>query len=184
MKVQPGTQHVFMLANHQNSHLMPYARAAGAGAMTGMRSMSALASVSIYFNEHAPTQKPDHVRWRRRLFASQSGQIILHALAVGEMIADKFSMMPDRTDIAPLLGRCLLGTLSGATLFSAHRKQSIAGGLVGGTMALLSTYASYRLRGALSEKAHLPNPVAGLVEDVAVLGLRKVLLTSATRFSG
>jgi hypothetical protein len=34
--------------------------------MTGMRSMSALAAVSTYFNEHAPTQKPDHVRWRRR----------------------------------------------------------------------------------------------------------------------
>jgi len=184
MKVEPRTQGAFILANHQNSHFMPYLRAAGTGAMTGMRSMSALAAVSIYFNEHAPTQKPENVRWRRRLFASRSGQTILHALAVGEMIADKFSMMPDRTDSVPLLGRCLIGTLSGASLFSAHRKQSIAGGLVSGTTALLSTYASHRLRSTLSEKAHLPSPVAGLVEDVAVLALRKTLLTSATRVSG
>jgi hypothetical protein len=49
MKVESKTGHIFALANHQNSHIMPYLRAAGAGTMTGMRSMSALPAISIYF---------------------------------------------------------------------------------------------------------------------------------------
>jgi uncharacterized membrane protein len=180
MKVETKTEHIFVLANHQNSHIMPYLRAVGAGTITGMRSMAALPAVSRYFDEHAPMQQPPHVHQRRRLFVSRSARTILHGLAAGEMIADKFSIMPDRTALMPLLGRCMLGALSGATLFSAHRKQSISGAITGGTTALVSTYASYRLRSTLSEKAHLPNPIAGLVEDVAVLAIRRALLTAAT----
>jgi uncharacterized membrane protein len=179
MKVESKTGHIFALANHQNSHIMPYLRAAGAGTMTGMRSMSALPAISIYFHRHAPTQQPDNVRWRRRLFASRAGQTVLHALAAGEMLADKLSIMPARTDALPLAGRCLLGVFGGAALFSAHRKQSISGGITGGIAAMLSTYVSYRIRRALSEKANIPNPIAGLIEDAVVLAIRKALLTSA-----
>lgn len=66
-------------------------------------------------------------------------------------------VVPGRPGLCAQPFRLLLSTLRGASLFLAHRKQSSAGALVGGTVALLSTYASYRLHSTLSEKAHLPH---------------------------
>jgi uncharacterized membrane protein len=161
--------------NIRYTGVLPYVQAVGAGTISGMRSMSAPTIVATYVSQHAPARQDDSAL--RHLLTSPPGLAVLHTLALGEMVSDKLPFMPARTATLPLLGRGVLGGLAGASLFIAHCKPPIIGGIVGGTAAIASTYASYHLRRILSEKAHVPDIATGLMEDGIIIGLRKVLFS-------
>ncbi|NJK81825.1 MAG: hypothetical protein HC914_18975 [Chloroflexaceae bacterium] len=149
----------------------PYLQAAGLGAIAGIRSMWAPAIASTYLNKDAPAEN--------ELSISSPIVALLHLLALGEMVSDKLPFIPERTSALPLIGRGLSGALVGGLVFASQRESLIIGALVGSGAAVASTYLSYAVRQLLTEQMHIPLAVAGMVEDMAVLSMRKALLPSA-----
>ena len=89
-------------------------------------------------------------------------------VALGELIADKVSSIPDRVDRAPLLGRVAAGAVVGAMIGGRTGRNRGESAIIGGLVAFASAHATYRMRRALSER--LPAVVAALVEDAIVVG--------------
>lgn len=172
---------MFKRSNKQSETWLPYMQAAALGTIAGIRSMSAPALVSSYLSSDAAPQQPASPFLD--LFTGK-GAGLLHILTVLEMLGDKLPGMPDRTDVLPLLGRVLSGAVAGGALFAAHRESHLVGAAVGGTTALLSTYASYYFRQTLSHRLPLSGPLVGALEDAAIFGIWKAFqLGSDVRLS-
>ena len=90
-------------------------------------------------------------------------------LAVGEMVADKLPIIPDRISPVPLVGRAVSGAICGASLSIVKDKDSGIGALVGGVAAIVSAYGFYYLRRKLGEDTGIPDMLIGLAEDVIVV---------------
>lgn len=90
--------------------------------------------------------------------------------ALGELAADKLSILPSRTGSGPLLGRLVTGAVCGAALHAATRRDARIGAALGGVGALTATFAGewYRRKGA---EAGAPDPVLAVLEDACAAGL-------------
>lgn len=117
------------------------------GAITGMRSMSGPAALALGQNNGL-----------RR---------IVPVLALGEMIADKTSVVGNRIDPIPLAGRACMGALVGAAIAKQTQGHPVAGGCLGAATAVIATHLAYRVR----KRLPLPNLLAGLLEDAVVVGI-------------
>ncbi len=151
---------------HTQLKLGPALPTVGMGAIAGMRSMAAPALVSDYFTRARPEQRGTPVQF----LASPRVATALKLLAVGELVADKTPQIPARTDWPSLLGRCLSGMVAGTALYAGSGHHPVPGGLLGGTVAILSTFGSYRLRQFAVRRFNLPDPLVGIVEDAIVIG--------------
>ncbi len=136
------------------------------GMFAGMRSMSAPALVSNYLSDKQSPEIEDSVF---RLLASQKAAYVLTMLAVGEMVADKLPIIPDRISPVPLVGRAVSGAICGASLSIVKDKDSNIGALAGGVAAIVSAYGFYHLRRKLGEDTGIPDVLIGLAEDVIVV---------------
>jgi uncharacterized membrane protein len=142
------------------------ARAAGMGAVAGLRSMAAPAALGraifagrIRSLERTPFAALGHPALSRAL----------QALAVGEILADKLSVVPSRTAPGPLVGRAASGALAGAAIFVSEGHRATAGGALGAAAAIAAAFGGERLRALVGEKTGLPDPLVALVEDAVVL---------------
>ena len=117
------------------------------GAVTGLRSMSGAAALA-----HRD---------------SSAVQGVTAALALGEMLADKTPYVGDRIAPLPLAGRALMGGVVGGMIAHEERGNVAAGALIGAGAAVLAAHAAFRLR----RRVPLPNPLAGLLEDLLVFGV-------------
>lgn len=117
------------------------------GALTGMRSMAGLTTLAA---AHRGVARP-----------------LMAVAAVGEMVADKTTMIGDRTDPLPLAGRAIMGSIAGALVARERGHHMLAGGLLGATAAVVATHLAYHLRTRLP----LSGTAAGLVEDCLVVGI-------------
>lgn len=151
----------------------------GLGVLAGMRSMSAPALVSRRL-----TGRPlsGALHGASGLLAGTGRARALAVLAAGEMAADKSSRLPARTQPAALVGRALSGALVGAVA----GERGGAGGrlraaLLGAGAAVAASFVLAALRRLATERMHVPNALAGLAEDAAVvaLGLRLAPLLDA-----
>lgn len=143
-------------------------RTLGLGAVAGIRSMSAPAQLS----RAASGGRIDGIE--KTLFASLASTRVsrlLTVLAVGEMIADKYSGAPDRVSTPGLFGRAASGALVGAALFASSGRQGKSGAALGLISTVAASYPSYYLRVGLLERSNLPNWALGLLEDVFAEGL-------------
>jgi len=114
------------------------------GAVTGMRSMTGAAALAV----------------RRRNPAAT----LLSVAAIGEMLADKTSIVGNRTDRLPLAGRAMIGAAVGAFIAHAREDNAVAGAVLGAASAVAAAHLACRLRHAL------PGSVAaGLAEDALVV---------------
>jgi uncharacterized membrane protein len=116
------------------------------GTITGMRSMAGAASL-----------------------AAQHGGVLKHAtalMAAGEMAADKTSVVGNRTDMAPLAGRAVMGALLGGLVAREHHDGVVLGALLGAATAILATHLAYQLRTRLPAST----TVGGVLEDAIVVG--------------
>ena len=93
----------------------------------------------------------------------------LTVMQIGEMIGDKLSFVPGRTNIMPLLGRAGSGGLVGAAAFVSANRHALAGVLLGSSAAVAAAFAGEGLRALLVEKTSLPDPAVALAEDAVVL---------------
>lgn len=134
-----------------------YAGAALLGVLAGMRSMAAPAVIGQLS--------------RRAPYANVS-----RFLAVGEFIADKLPLTPNRTNVGPLLGRAFTGGLSGAVLCSGRKRSSFLGALIGAAAAIGAAYGAYELRRRAGQKLHVSDRVIGLSEDILVVSLGAALM--------
>ena len=130
------------------------------GAVTGMRSMAGAAALG-----------------------ARRGGIVMGATAVmalGEMIADKTSVVGNRTDAVPQAGRALMGALVGAVVAHGDGQSAWLGALVGAGTAVAATHLSYRWR----TDGPLPITLAGLLEDAFVISAGTVYANKAARRDG
>lgn len=145
----------------------------GFATLAGMRSMSAPALLSRYFSRQpANGLNGSRLRFLQKPLTAS----VLQVVSVGEMVADKLPMTPDRTAPPVLLGRILSGALVGAAWYKSRHGSALGGGLLGGLVAVASTFVSYALRTGISEKAGVPVALVGVGEDVLVLAGGSALL--------
>jgi uncharacterized membrane protein len=117
------------------------------GALTGMRSMAGAAALA----------------------AERGGPIagLVGLLAGGEMIADKTSLVGNRTDAAPLAGRAVLGAVVGGIIAHEEEANVAFGALLGASAAVVVAHLAFHAR----KRLPLSNVAAGLAEDALVVAL-------------
>lgn len=135
------------------------------GILTGVRATSGFAVLSNY-----AVNKPKRFKKTRfKLLASENVNMGLRLAAAGEMVMDKLPFVGDRTSRWQLLGRIVWGALVGAAL-SAERKEPLANGaVVAAVGAIVGAVVGTNYRHFVSGKLHMPNVIAGLVEDSAAI---------------
>lgn len=149
------------------------ARSLGLGAVTGLRSMAALAALSRAAADGrlGPLEGTPF-----EALGSSGAAKVLTTLEVGELTVDKLPIAPSRTALPPLLGRAAFGALAGAVLFASEGRRTAAGGVLGAAGALASAQAGERLRMLIGQRLGVPDLGAALLEDCVVL-LSSSLLT-------
>ncbi len=90
---------------------------------------------------------------------------------IGEFVVDKLPFTPARTDAGGLVGRFSTSIWSALQIASKQNSPFLQAAVVAGTSALISTNMMYRLRKALGETLHIPDPIIALLEDACVLRL-------------
>jgi uncharacterized membrane protein len=147
-----------------------YLRAAGLGAISGLRTFSAPALLSRQLS------RSDRKEGVTSLLGSPTVATVLGALAVGEIVADKLPWMPNRTDPPGLIARAGSGAFVGATICRAKGRSTVAGALIGAASAVAAAFAGYHLRRAATRKLGLPDTFVAVIEDtVAVRGGTRLL---------
>lgn len=141
------------------------ALSAGLGLIAGMRSMAAPALLSRHLAGRSARGRGAAMR----LLASRRTASVLTVLAAGEMVADKTPAIPDRTDPPALLGRIVMGALSGAAVATWRGGPAFGAALVGGVAAAASTHLAYQVRKAAGQATDVPDPLFGLAEDALVV---------------
>lgn len=147
------------------------ATAAGLGAVTGLRSMLA---VAITARELASRRRlPRHAATAERWLARPGTWKVLTVLAAGELFVDKLPGIPDRVSPAPLSGRVLLGALLGATAVGPDRRP--AGTFAGAAGAVAGTFAGWFLRREVVRVTMLPDPAIAIGEDAIAVNAAREL---------
>ena len=103
--------------------------------------------------------------------ASDGVSAALKLLLVGEMVADKTSLIPARVSAPALFGRALSGAVVGSALFAARDGRSGSGAVLGVVSAVAGTYLADGLRKTATQNAGVPDAVIGHLEDALVLFL-------------
>jgi uncharacterized membrane protein len=105
---------------------------------------------------------------------------IFTLLAAAELLADKLPQTPPRTKAVGLTARMILGCVCGVLISvacSGHMALAVVAGFLG---AIIGTFAGYHARHLLALRAHLPDFVVALTEDViAIAG--SLLIISLSR---
>jgi uncharacterized membrane protein len=144
--------------------------AAGLGAVAGMRSFSAPAILSMLFARNAGAAQGS----LEQVLSSKAGGRTLSVLALGEFVGDKLPNIPARIAPPALAARILSGALVGVALARRDKQPVLGPVLLGAAAAVASSFGFYALRRFATQRLHVPNIVAGLVEDalVAMAGTR------------
>lgn len=129
------------------------------GTLAGMRSMLAPAVVSrakLPGSEWVSVDK-------------STVQKVASAAALLEVIGDKWSFVPARTRLIPLMERIVSGGLSAFWAVRGQARHRVTAAIVGMTAAALSSQVLFRARRFASEKMGIPNATAGILEDSLAL---------------
>lgn len=137
------------------------------GIFSGLRSLTPTAIVAWaahlgWLKLHSP------LGW----LGSLPSAILFILLALAELVADKLPKTPSRTAPPGLIGRILLGALSGGAIYMAGAQESwLLGCAVGVLGALAGTYGGYQVRMRLVKALRSPDYVIAVLEDlVAICG--------------
>ena len=148
------------------------------GAMAGMRSMSAPATISHALSKNHSNALADSPL---RFMQSPTTAKVLKALAVAEVGGDKLPGMPDRTILPILSSRSMSGALVGAVAYKAKKGNVLVGALLGSAMAIAASYGALYLRKTLRRTTGLPDTVWALLEDGLVLKSATAVAADAHR---
>lgn len=155
------------MANESESAI-PFVQAVGLGVVAGMRSQLPLALLALGAGRGRFAIDADGAVG---LLRSPVVQRLLVLSAVGELVGDKLPFAPSRLTPGPLIGRMLFGGLAGAAVASETRRSLLLGAVLGAGGAVFGSWVGYHARVALGSATGIPDPVWGIVEDVAVVTL-------------
>jgi hypothetical protein len=79
--------------------------------------------------------------------------------------------------LSPLIGRMVTGGWAAAA--HARRGRRVEAAIVGGAAAVAFTFAAFHLRRLATERLHVPNVAAGLIEDGLALAIGALVLRGA-----
>jgi uncharacterized membrane protein len=91
-------------------------------------------------------------------------------LTIAELVVDKLPKTPSRKTLGPLMGRLVLGGLSGAALCAAANQSAAVGAALGGLGGIAGTFLGYELRMRLVKTVKVPDFLIALLEDVVAVG--------------
>jgi uncharacterized membrane protein len=146
--------------------------AIGLGAISGLRSLSGPAFVSLA----ASRGKLDLGGTPLAFLGSSRLAKVLVVMELGELVGDKLPMTPSRTSPPPLIGRAVTGAVVGAAVFVSEGRRAATGAALGSSAAIVAAFLGERLRALAVEKTGFPDPVVALAGDATVLlvGLRSL----------
>src|SRR5580704_11953892 len=136
------------------------------GVVTGLRAMTAPAAVAW----------STHLRWidlrgsRLALMGSTGAVAVFTLLAALELIADQLPSTPARTAPLGLIGRIVLGGLSGACLAAAGTTSIAAGTVLGAAGGVAGAFGGYEARTRLVRALKVPDWVIACLEDAVAIG--------------
>jgi uncharacterized membrane protein len=134
------------------------------GCVCGLRSMTAPAVVAW----------GAHLGWLNlqgsllAFFANKISLVIFSLFAIGELVADKLSFIPGRTQLGPLGVRILFAAMCGAALCIAGDGLPLFGAVLGAIGGVAGAFAGYHYRTSLSAK--VPDLMLALCEDLVAVG--------------
>jgi uncharacterized membrane protein len=154
----------------------PFWQVLALGILAGMRTTSAPVIVSHILSRHKSNRLS-----KSPLSFMQSGNVALgmKVLVLGELVGDKLPKTPNRTSTGGVIGRCLAGSLAGASIYKASGNNTLTGAILGSVIALGSTFGSYYLRKFIVDKTHVFDPFIGAIEDALVVGAGAGLIITA-----
>jgi uncharacterized membrane protein len=137
------------------------------GVIAGLRTMTAPAVVAWAANQQWLNLHNSPLAF----MGSTAAVAVFTVMALGELVIDKLPSTPSRTKLLGLIGRSVLGGLSGAAV-AASGAQSIAlGAVLGVAGAIAGAFAGYEIRTRLVRALKVPDFVIALLEDaVAIAG--------------
>ena len=138
------------------------------GVVAGMRSMMAPAVLALTLSrrpEYVPTNAP--AQW----FALFPVAVILGVLALGELVADKLPMTPNRTALGPFVGRLATGSITGAALVQLGGINPWAGAACGAVGAIVGTFGMFHARKFAGRVTGISDPYIGAIEDVVAIAI-------------
>jgi len=154
----------------------PFWQVLGLGVLAGMRTTSAPIVASQVLSRHPSKHLAASPL---RFMQSRNVALGMKLLALGEAVGDKLPKTPNRIAAGGLVGRCLAGSLAGASIYKATGNNALVGAFLGATVALDSTFGSYYLRRFVVTKTDIFDPYIGAVEDALVAAAGTVLIITA-----
>ncbi len=142
-------------------------RAVLIGAVAGMRCFSALAFTSQRIVDSTSLEIKDS---RLSFLSSDNFAKGIAIAAVGELIGDKTSFIPNRIEPGPITGRAISGAICGAAIFTEEKKDPLLGASIGLLAAIASAYIFFHLRRELTTKYDIPDISVALCEDALMVG--------------
>ncbi len=154
----------------------PFWQVLGLGILAGMRTTSAPVIASQILSKHPSKHLAASPL---RFMQSPNVALGMKVLALGEAVGDKFPKTPNRIAVGGVIGRCLAGSLAGASIYKATGNNALVGALLGSAVALGSTFGSYYLRRFVVGKTAIFDPYIGAIEDVLVAAAGTGLIITA-----
>ena len=135
------------------------------GFLVGLRSLTPAAA----------TAWATHLGWIKlsrplSLIGTTSAVAIFTLLALIELVADKLPQTPSRTAPPGLIGRVVMGALTGACVATAGGQGTMLGALLGVVGALAGTFGGYQARTQLVKSLGTPDFVIAVLEDLLTIG--------------
>jgi uncharacterized membrane protein len=136
------------------------------GVVAGLRTMTAPAVVAWAANRHWLNLDNSLLAF----MGSTAAVAIFSVLALGELVIDKLPSTPNRTKLPGLIGRSVLGGLSGAAVAVAGAQSIATGAVLGVAGAIAGAFAGYEIRKRLVHALKVPDFVIALLEDAVAIG--------------
>jgi len=151
----------------------PLLLAFGIGFVTGLRSLTGPAAVSW----------AAHLGWLNLsdsplAFVGSTATVVLLTLAaLAEFVADKLPTTGSRTKPGPLIGRMVLGGLSGACLSVSAQESWLVSAIAGAIGAVIGAYAGYEIRRRLVSGLTVKDIAIAIPEDLVAIGLAYLIVS-------
>jgi uncharacterized membrane protein len=101
--------------------------------------------------------------------ASTAAVVIFTLLAIVELVADQLPSTPSRTKPPGLIGRILLGGLSGAAIAVSGTQSIALGAILGGAGGIAGAFGGYQVRTRLVKALKVPDFVIASLEDAVTI---------------
>jgi uncharacterized membrane protein len=136
------------------------------GVVGGLRTVTGPAVVAWATNRHWLTLHNSLLAF----MGSTVAVAVFTVLALGELVADKLPSSPSRTGSPGLIGRGVLGGLSGACVAVAGAQSVALGAVLGAAGGIAGAFAGYEVRARLVRALKVPDFVIAFLEDAIAIG--------------